>query len=162
MWRCLCLCMWRQLWNRLRRKCLYTANNIYWVQISHDLLLHASFKMVCIQSYIAVWLCDQNNLKKGSHLSLLVFINQSVRPAHPHVIAFTELYDALKFCVLQDERRERQPWKDPHSGMLRFWALPFRLCVWSYLNYIETTSFKDLLQNFSRIASFPIQSFRLS
>lgn len=35
------LCTQRQLWDQMRLKCLYTANNAYWVQNSHELLLHA-------------------------------------------------------------------------------------------------------------------------
>ena len=78
-------------------------------------------------------------------------------PCMFHGNVFTELHVAFKFCILQDERRERQASKESYSGMLRFQDLSFQLCAWFYFNYIKADSFKDLLPELY----LPIQPFRM-
>lgn len=74
---------WRPWWQRRKGRLINKIGDIYVViLIGHKFLIThyyiPSFMRASIQSYIAVWFCNQTNLKKGSCPSLLIFIDQSV------------------------------------------------------------------------------------
>ena len=119
---------WR-LWQQRRKRETNQQNrwcicgDVYWIQISHNLLLH----IILYEGMYTVILQFDYVIKLTWTKTVVLYWSSLTN----HVNVFTELYVAFKFCILQDERRERQPWQDSHSRLLRILgpSIPFPILI---------------------------------
>jgi hypothetical protein len=121
-----------------------------------------SITRACIQCYITVWLCDQTNLKKGSHLFLLIFINQYVPPCLLLVIALQNYRLLLSFVYCRIKEEEDSPKKNHTPG---YWDSGTFHSSFMHDSTSTTSNLlllKTCFQNLSKTASLPIQLFRMT
>ena len=158
---------WRPWWQRRKGRLMNRIHNVYVVVfIGYKFLMTCyyipSFEIAYIQSYIAVWLCDQTNLKKGNHLSLLIFIDQYVHPAWSMWMSLQNYMLLLSFVYCRMKEEKDSPVKIHSLGCWDSGTFHSS----SLFDSTSTTSklfpLKTCFQDFSRTASSPsIQPFKL-